>query len=184
MLQISSTGKNEKFVQMISDTLALTPDRLYMHFAETSLQLIGYSIAKNFTGYETEIEKDVGCGHVDLTFLPSVRPVKYYGLNELKYIKAGELNPSKLATEDLDGHRMKLIKARWDDAVSKLKKYSSVPQFADLMSQGRLKFWVVIFSTHRCLVNQEIDPNDKDLKMELLDFGGWWFESRPEFINS
>jgi hypothetical protein len=184
MLQISSTGKNEKFVRLISDTLALTPDRLYMHFAETSVQLIGYSIAKNFTGYETEIEKDVGCGHVDLTFLPGIKTVKYYGLTEFKYIKAGELNPSKLALEDLDAHRLKLIKAKWDDAVSKLKKYSSVPQFADLLSQGRLKFWAVIFCTHRCLVNQEIDLNDKELHMELRDFGGWWFDSRPEGINA
>jgi hypothetical protein len=33
-------------------------------------------------------------------------------------------------------------------------------------------------------VNQEIDVNDKELKMELRDFGGWWFEPKPEFINS
>jgi hypothetical protein len=180
MKQISSTGKNEKFIQLISDTLAATPDRIYLHFAETSLQLIGYSIARNFTGYETEIEKDVGYGHIDLTFLPSSIPVNYYALNELKYIKAAELNPNDASSENLDAFRLELIKERWLDALSKLKKYSFAPRFADLQAQGRLKFWIIIFSTHRCLVNQEIDVNSKDLKMELCDFGGWWFENKPE----
>ncbi|MDR1542453.1 MAG: ATP-binding protein [Clostridiales bacterium] len=179
MKQISSTGKNEKFIQVISDILAATPDRLYLHFAETNLQLIGYSIARNYTGYETEIEKDVGYGHIDLTFLPSGIPVNYYALNELKYIKASELNPKDVIPENLEEYRLELIEERWLDALSKLKKYSLAPQFSVLIAQGRLKFWIIIFSTHRCLVNQEIDVNSKELKIELHDFGGWWFENKP-----
>jgi hypothetical protein len=178
MFQISSLGKNDKFVQAISDVLATSPDRIYLHFAETSLQLIGYSIAKNFTGYETEIEKDVGYGHIDLTFLPSSIPVNCYGLTELKYIKAGELNPIKVSPAVLEKHRMDVIKERWDDALAKLRKYSQSPKFADLQAQGRLKYWIIIFSTHRCLVNQEIDLNSNDIEMEMRDFGGWWFESK------
>jgi hypothetical protein len=180
MEQMSMNGKNDKFVQAISDTLAESPDRIYLHFAETSAQLIGYSIAKNYTGYETEIEKDVGYGHIDLTLLPSAIPVNYYGLIELKYIKAGALNPVKNPPDDMEKHRMDIIKERWDDAFSKLKKYSKSSKFTELQSQGRLKHWIIIFSTHRCLVNQEIDVNSDDTEMELLDFGGWWFESAPK----
>jgi hypothetical protein len=183
MEQIASTGKNDKFVKAISDMLAESSDRLYLHFAETSAQLIGFCIAKNYTGYETEIEKDVGYGHIDLTFLPSSIPVHYYGLTELKYIKAGELNPTKNPPDDLEKYRIDIIKKKWDDALSKLKKYACSPKFTELKSQGRLKYWIIIFSTHRCLVNQEVDINAKDIEMELLDFGGWWFDSAFKSLN-
>jgi hypothetical protein len=177
MYQISSKGSNEKFNKCLSDVLGLSPDRIYLNFTEKHFQFLGYIIARGYSGYDVSIEKDVGYGHVDLALLPTGVIVDYYALIELKYIKASDLNPSNVAPEELDGYRMAKIKEKWDEGLAELKKYSQNPKFTQLQEQGRLRKWITIFSTHRCLVNQEIDVNDKNIEMQLLDFE-WWFPPR------
>ncbi|MDR1540982.1 MAG: ATP-binding protein [Clostridiales bacterium] len=178
MRQMSSEGRNELYVKCLSDILGLSPDRIYLNFSEKHFQFLGYIVAVGYTGYKVAIEKDIGYGYVDLAFLPGAVPVKYYALEELKYIKAGELNPSGMDGAELEAYRMRLIKERWGEGLKELRKYSQNPEFATLQKEGRLKKWITIFSTHRCLVNQEIDVNDKDIEMQLLDFE-WWFPSKP-----
>jgi hypothetical protein len=177
MEQISTLGKNEMFVKCLSDILGLSPDRIYLNFSERHFQFLGYIVAKGYSGYKVAMEKDVGYGHVDLALLPGDVPVKYYAFEELKYIKAGELNPDGMDSEVLEAHRMKIIKGKWDEGLRELRKYSQNPEFASLQNEGRLKKWITIFSTHRCLVNQEIDVNDKNIEMQLLDFE-WWFSPK------
>ncbi|MDR1540572.1 MAG: AAA family ATPase [Clostridiales bacterium] len=92
MLEMSSKGKNDLFVKCLADILGLAPDRIYLNFSEKHFQFLGYIVARGYTGYRTEMEKDVGYGHVDLAFLPSEIPVNYYAFEELKYIKARDLN--------------------------------------------------------------------------------------------
>ncbi|MDR1540573.1 MAG: hypothetical protein LBU32_21745 [Clostridiales bacterium] len=65
---------------------------------------------------------------------------------------------------------MKIIKEKWDEGFRELKKYSKNPEYATLLAEGRLKMWITVFSTHRCLVNQEIDVNSKDIEMRLCEF--------------
>jgi hypothetical protein len=129
------------------------------------------------------MEKDVGYGHVDLAFLPSRIPVNFYAFNELKYIKANELNPPGLDAVALEEHRMKVIKGKWDEGLRELRKYSLNPNFATLQAEGRLKKWITIFCTHRCLVNQEIDVNDNNIEMQLCDFT-WWFPPKSSVSSS
>jgi hypothetical protein len=177
MTQISTTGKNDLFVKCLSDILGLSPDRIYLNFSEKHFQFLGYIVARGFTGYKVSMEKDVGYGHVDLALLPCNIPVKFYAFEELKYIKAGELNPADMEGAVLEAYRLKLIKAKWVEGLRELRKYSQNPEFATLQSEGRLKKWITIFSTHRCLVNQEIDVNNQDIEMQMLDFE-WWFPPR------
>jgi hypothetical protein len=183
MSLLSSKGDNVLFVKCLSDILGLTPDRIYLNFSEKRFQFLGYIIARGYTGYRTAIEKDVGYGHVDLALLPSDIPVNFYAFEELKYIKAGDLNPANLDPSKLEEHRMKIIKEKWDEGLRELKKYSQNPEFATLQAEGRLKKWITIFCTHRCLVNQEIDVDANDMEMQLLDFE-WWFAPRRSSATS
>ncbi|MDR1542374.1 MAG: ATP-binding protein [Clostridiales bacterium] len=180
MEEIATKGRNGLFIKYISDFLGLTSDRIYLNFSEKHFQFLGYMIASGYTGFKATMEKDVGYGHVDLALLPNETPVKYYAFEELKYIKAGDLNPKSLEGQSLEDHRMGLIIAKWDEGLTELKKYSQNPEFASLQSEGRLKKWITIFSTHRCLVNQEIDVEDNSIQMQLCDFT-WWF---PPKISS
>jgi DNA-binding CsgD family transcriptional regulator len=179
MMQMSEYGSNEKFVKCLSDIMGLSSNRIYKNFSEKHFQFLGYVIARDYSGYITTMEEDVGYGYVDLAFLPAKLPVKYYCFQELKYIKGWELDPKpeELKDVDLESYRLGLIKKKWDEGVAQLRKYSQNPKFSDLQAQGRLKSWVVIFSTHRCLVNQEIDVHAADLQMELREFD-WWFHPR------
>jgi hypothetical protein len=174
MKQMAFEGKNEKFVNCLSSFLGESPDRVYLHFAEIHFQFLGYLIAKKYSGYKTDMEKDVGYGHVDLIFGPGSIPVNYYWFIELKYIKASELNPKGTKPEDMEAVRMKKIKERWDEGLAELRKYALNPDYKQLRAEGRIKNQIVIFCTHRCLVNQEIDVHAKEVSMILNDVD-WWF---------
>jgi hypothetical protein len=69
--------------------------------------------------------------------------------------------------------KMFVIQTKWNKALEQLKGYINDPKFADLDKKGSLRKWIIIFSTHRVLVNQEI-TDIENAKMELQDFK-WWF---------
>jgi hypothetical protein len=109
----------------MSDLLAETSDLIYLHFAETNMQFLGYTILKDYTGYSTDMELDAIYGHVDLAMLLGGVQVKYYGLVELKYIKSGELQEPEGSTgENIEDLRIALIQRQWDNILKALKKYS------------------------------------------------------------
>jgi hypothetical protein len=182
--QMAMDGKADLFAKAMSDVLAETSDRVYLHFAETNMQFLGYTILKDYTGYSTDMELDAGYGHVDLAMLPGGVQVKYYGLVELKYIKSGELQePEGSTRENIEDLRIALIRKQWDKSLKALKKYSLSKDFSELQHEGRLKKWIIIFSTHRCLVNQDVEIDDPNVKMELQPFERWCFDE-PKHLKA
>jgi hypothetical protein len=216
MDQIAFTGDNSLFVKCVSEILMKNSTRVYMYSAERVIQIIGYAIAMNYTGFVTLLEMSLnGNGFVDLAFLPSkFTNIKYYGIVELKYITVDTLKKKAKANKMEDGSealllddsesegsnnganelkkdakndfikntdkylpkeegRILKIKSVWLEALNEIKKYSFDPQIAELDKKGSLKKWIIIFSTYRCLVNQEI-KNVENAEMELAEFE-WWF---------
>ncbi|MDR1541753.1 MAG: ATP-binding protein [Clostridiales bacterium] len=159
MNSIAFEGKTDMFVACISHVLQNQFRRMYLKFTESNFQQIAFFIASLYSGYSTDVEmelKGVRGGFIDLALLPNDSySVNYYGLIELKYLKSYEIN---------DGNIMK----KWNDGYMKLKKYSSNKLFSQLNKEGRLKRWIIIFSTHNCLVNQEI-TDDANLEMKVYD---------------
>jgi hypothetical protein len=152
MNSVAFEGKTDLYVASISHVLQNQFRRMYQKFTESNFQQIASFIARLFSGYSSDVEmelKGARGGYIDLALLPNDSyNVNFYALIELKYLKAYEATPGN-------------IKAKWNDGYKKHKKYSSNSFLDQLNKEGRLKRWIIIFSTHKCLVNQEItdDPN-------------------------
>jgi hypothetical protein len=152
--KIANEGDTKLFVQAISHVLSSMDFRTFIDFDEASLARVAHQLALGYSGFRSRIERHVSTGYVDQALLPGKIPVQYYALIEYKYVKVKKLTPSS-------------VKAAWDDALFKLRKYGIEQEFEELNKQGRLKKWIVIFSSSRCLVNQEIDLDNPNVTMEL-----------------
>jgi hypothetical protein len=172
----------------MSDFYKEVSNRLYIQFTEKHFQILGYVLAKYFSNYRTELEWGLG-GFIDIALLPKGAPeFNYYAIIELKYVRAKDLRldetdiesigkpkragKSKTA-EEIKDERRKIVQEKWNGALEQIKRYAAEPDVAHLDAEGKLKKWIIIFCTHRCLVNQEIsDPYNA--VMEPQDFD-WWF---------
>jgi hypothetical protein len=155
LARLADEGKTDLFAKSISHILSTMDFRTFIDFDEASLARVAHQIALGYTGYSSSIERHVADGYIDHTLLPGKVPVKYYALIEYKYVKVKKLNP-------------KSLDSAWNDAFGKLQKYGNDEGFNQLNKAGVLKKWIIIFSSHRCLVNQEVDINNPDTKIELV----------------
>jgi hypothetical protein len=151
---IANHGDNRLFVQSISHILSSMDFRTFIDFDEASLARVAHQIAFGYSGFQSKIERHVSLGYVDHVLLPAKIPVNFYALIEYKYVKV------KLLT-------LNAVKAAWEDALFKLKKYGNDDEFKELNKRGKLKKWIVIFTSCHCLVNQEIDIDDPTTSMLL-----------------
>jgi hypothetical protein len=156
LARLANEGKTDLFAQSVSHILSTMDFRKFIDFDEASLVRVAHQIALGYTGYSSSIERHVADGYIDHTFLPGKVPVKYYALIEYKYVKVKKSNP-------------KSLDSAWSDAFGKLRKPGNDAGFNELNKAGVLKKWIIIFSSHRCLVNQEVDIDNPDTKMELVD---------------
>jgi hypothetical protein len=152
--KLANEGDTKLFVQAISHVLSSMDFRTFIDFDEASLARIGHQLALGYSGFKSRIERHVSTGYVDQTLLPGKVPVQYYALIEYKYVKVKKLS--------IDS-----VKAAWEDALFKLRKYGIEQDFEELNKQGRLKKWIIIFTANRCIVNQEIDLDNPSVTMEL-----------------
>ncbi|MDR1536730.1 MAG: ATP-binding protein [Clostridiales bacterium] len=154
LAMLANEGDTKLFVQCISHILSSMDFRAFIDFDEASLARVAHQLALGYSGYKSIIEKHVGMGYVDQALMPGKVPVKYYALIEYKYVKVRKLTLNN-------------IKAAWEDALLKLRKYASDKEFERLDKQGSLKKWIVIFTSSRCIVNQEIDLDKPNASLEL-----------------
>jgi hypothetical protein len=191
MSDISEIGDNTLFVQCMSDFFKEASNRLYIQFSEKHFQIIGYVLAKYFSSYKAELEWGNG-GFADLALLPKgSKKISFYAIIELKYIRVKDLIRSEEQYEDNVSHdqvksirkkktpenilaeRRKIIQNKWNDALAQIKRYAAETEASQLQAEGKLKKWIIIFCTHRCLVNQEI--NDPETATMVTNDFEWWF---------
>jgi hypothetical protein len=149
-------GKNSLFVDYISNILHFASKRIYLRFDEESRQQMFYLTALPFTGYDVKIETESPDGYVDLSLMPTEATLaNFFHIIEFKYLKVKKLTKAK-------------VEKVWQEGLDQIRKYQQYPPYSDLYEQGKLKKWIVVFSTHRVLVNQEIiDTDDPNIAMDL-----------------
>jgi hypothetical protein len=152
--RLAHEGSADLFAQCISTILSSMDFRTFIDFDEASIARVAHQMAYGYTGYSSGIERHISDGYIDHTLLPGKVPVKYYALIEYKYVKVKNLN-------------FKNLNSAWNDAFVKLAKYGNDQQFDELNGLGKLKKFIIIFSSHRCVVNQEVNVDNPDTKMIL-----------------
>ncbi|MDR1542641.1 MAG: AAA family ATPase [Clostridiales bacterium] len=156
LAMLANDGNTDLFVQSISHILSTMDFRTFIDFDEASLARVAHQIAYGYTGFSSSIERHIADGYIDHTLLPGKVPVKHYALIEYKYVIVKNLS-------------LKSLESAWNDAFGKLSRYGNDVDFKELNRAGTLKKWIIIFSSHRCLVNQEVNINNPDTKMKLIE---------------
>jgi len=142
--QIALEGKNEKFIEVIEKTLHKLSNRDYINFDEKYVKLIMLSYFMLSSVYLVKSEYEVEDGYIDIALLrrEPIDPA-YFAIFEVKYIKKSEY----------EAHGEKIIEEKKNEAIEQIMKYKSSDELQNL---PRLKKWVVVFVTDKCVVNVEI----------------------------